>query len=188
MSEIEARIGFQLLILDLFPEPARAKFCAETLMSASERSIYRGTTIEKLGGNIFNMTLDILREVLGPAGESVNHVSAQESKTFAGGRRSSFVLDLWPHLYFDVYEKDGVSHVVGFREQQPLPIDPSPALIRPGVWTLSMIRRIWTHGALLDGWDDFRLYRVHFGDVAYLAHFVLGVLVDWKPGSESPST
>lgn len=99
---------------------------------------------------------------------------------FEGSVRFSFVLTLWPHLFWVVHQsRSHMSWSVGF-ENQHNSARLSPDAFRPGMVTLSLIAQAAKAGGLHDGWDQNQTHRFEFAEGHYEGDFAWGLLQKWR--------
>lgn len=175
------RLGFELMLLERMLESYRASVLADVGLTRADFITLRSACVLKYPEECTS-PLATFVDYLGPAAKTGPVHDASES--FAGSTAYSFLLTLWPHLYWDVNLQPGEGQRpwgVGFQNQARVTLpEVEPAFIRPGIWTLSAVEALADDHELHDGWDEHIVMHLTFGRRRFEGTFVYNLLQDWR--------
>lgn len=172
-------LGFELSLLHCMSRPYEVAVLGELGLKPEEVERVRSQCPMQMPAQL-DSPVGAYVAILGQPHRSEALPNAPEP--FSGSTAYSFILALWPHLYWVVNEGPaGRSWGVGFQNQADLRFrDFDPALVRPGLWTRSVLERLAERHELHDGWDDHVVERFTFGGRPYEGSFALGLLQQWR--------
>lgn len=169
-------IDFEMFLLDCMPLEYRTVVLKAADISDSEiKSVRTANPIQVSDLSSFN--IDKYIEIFGKqkAHEKIIKKKPAQNKEFIA---HYFSLNLWPHLYWVVFEQgDGICSETRFENQSAIKFDPS--LVRVGIWTRQSLDEMADEVVIYDGWDEDITLRYKFGMAKYEGRFIFGLLVEW---------
>jgi hypothetical protein len=173
--------AFQLQLLERIQPACEASVLQQLGLTEGDASEIRKHSTFRLLDDLTN-GIDAFTAVLGAPFKSV---AGEFPEPFTGSVTHYFVLELWPHLYWVVNTQSDADHSyswdVGFRNQiEPRVPGFDPSLVRPGVWTRSLIEPHADGATLTDGWDEQRTMEYTFGSRRFEGEFVFDLLQKWR--------